>query len=133
MPSSQALDSDRYDVAVIPLRNEARHRTTVSAFNDSIPQTDADGNTSAQDVTELSQSGRQWSTAGEERTDLQSRVIPELVESIEKEDASSSARPRGELSSFAGAYPSASSAIRIADLMRLVNRKHQKYLPQQAK
>lgn len=76
---SLGSSSDRYAVTPQSLRDEKGDRRYVSAFDDSIPQVGADGNTSAQDVTEMSHSGRQWSIAGEESADLQSRIIPELV------------------------------------------------------
>lgn len=86
MPSSQALDSDRYNVAVMPRRNETRHRTTASAFENSISQDGADGNSRAQDVTEMSHSGRRMyiSDPAEEKSDLRERVIPEIVEKYKK-------------------------------------------------
>ena len=64
-PVSQVLGSDRSDAAVMPRRNEARHRASESAFNDSIPQTDANGNTSGENVTQLQQSKRQMAFTDE--------------------------------------------------------------------
>lgn len=55
-----------------------------------------------------------------------------VVESIEKEDASSSALTADELTS-AGKYPSASSKISIADLLSLVKGDAAKYLPGKAR
>ena len=52
------------------------------------------------------------------------------LESIEKEEASSSALTSTELDSVRGEHPSASSDIRLADLYDLVNSEYQKYLPQ---
>ena len=55
--------------------------------------------------------------------------VPEL-ESIEKEEVSSSALTSTELDSVRGEHPSTSSNIRVADLYDLVNGEYQKYLPQ---
>ena len=52
------------------------------------------------------------------------------LESIEKEEVSSSAMPTLAESSAQGDYPSTSSNIRVADLYDLVNSEYQKYLPQ---
>ena len=52
------------------------------------------------------------------------------LESIEKEEASSSVLTGTEINSVQGRYPSASSSIRVADLYDLVNSEYQKYLPQ---
>ncbi len=51
------------------------------------------------------------------------------LESIEKEEASSSVLTGTEINSVQGRYPSASSSIRVADLYDLVNSEYQKYLP----
>ena len=51
------------------------------------------------------------------------------LESIEKEEVSSSAMPTLAESSAQGDYPSTSSNIRVADLYDLVNSEYQKYLP----
>ena len=52
------------------------------------------------------------------------------LESIEKEEASSSVLTGTEINSVQGRYPSTSSNIRVADLYDLVNSEYQKYLPQ---
>jgi hypothetical protein len=64
----------------------ATHYPLSSADDNSIPQVGADGNGPAQDVTELSQSGRKWyiSDSAEEKSDLRERVIPEIVEKHKK-------------------------------------------------
>ena len=51
------------------------------------------------------------------------------LESIEKEEASSSVLTGTEINSVQGRYPSASSSIRVADLYDLVNSEYQKYCP----
>ena len=55
--------------------------------------------------------------------------VPEL-ESIEKEEVSSSALPTLVAEATQGEHPSTSSNIRVADLYDLVNSEYQKYLPQ---
>ena len=51
-----------------------------------------------------------------------------ILDDIEKEDASSSARPATDFS-VAETYPSAPSTVSVKELMELVNSDYQKYLP----
>ncbi len=60
-----------------------------------------------------------------------SRVLE--LESIEKEETSSSAMPTLAENTAQGDYPSVSSTIRVADLYNLVNTEYRKYLPPQTR
>lgn len=84
VPSSQVLDSDRYDVAAMLRRNETRHRTNISAFDNSIPKTNANDNTGEEIVTETSQSGRRYSIAEGDDLAKRNQATEDLLQYAEE-------------------------------------------------
>lgn len=72
--------------ATVSAEKISRGKNENAFFDNSIPQVGADGNSRAQDVTEMSHSGRKMyiSDPAEEKLDLRERVIPEIVEKHKK-------------------------------------------------